>query len=41
MGFLLFVKAEEAGILSYFKDDNEEKGQKDMAEAEFGCSPHA
>jgi len=30
---LLFVKAEEAGIHKYFKDDNAEKGQKDMAEA--------
>jgi len=38
---LFFVKAEEAGIHRYFKDDNEEKGQKDMAEAEFGCSPYA
>jgi len=25
MGFLLFVKAEEAEILSYFKDDNAQK----------------
>lgn len=33
MGFLLFVKAEEAEILSYFKDDNAQKEQKDMAEA--------
>ena len=38
---MLFVKAEEIGILSYFKDDNAEKEQKVMAEAEFGHSPYA
>ena len=38
---MLFVKAEGIGILSYFKDDNAEKEQKVMAEAEFGHSPYA
>ena len=30
---MFFIKAEDAGILAYFKDDNEDKGKKDFAEA--------
>ena len=30
---MLFIKAEDAGILTYFKDDNAEKEQKILAEA--------